>query len=98
MGAGPESLIEAGIDSALAADDHSITTTLIEVPPDSWTSEIATAFELMRCVAAAIKGTKTALPVVLAGSCITTIGGLATYPPSRRGVVWLGPRADFHNP
>jgi len=98
MGAGPESLIEAGIDRALAADDHSITTTLIEVPRGSWTSEIATAFELMRCVAAAIKGTKTALPVVLAGNCITTIGALATYPPSRTGVVWFDAHADFNTP
>jgi arginase len=98
MGAGPGSLIGAGIDRALAADDHRITTTLIEVPPDSWTSEIATAFELMRRVAGAANGTKTSLPVVLAGNCITTIGALATYPPSRTGVAWFDAHADFNTP
>lgn len=98
MGAGPERLVQAGLDRALAADDHRITTTLIEVGRDSWTSEIATAFELMRRVAAAINGTKTSLPVVLAGNCITTIGALATYPPSRTGVVWFDAHADFNTP
>lgn len=98
MGAGPESLIGAGIDRALAADGHRTTISLIDVPRDSWTSEIATAFELMRRVAAAINGTKTSLPVVLAGNCITTIGALATYPPSRTGIVWFDAHADFNTP
>ena len=98
MGAGPESLVRAGIDRALAADDHRTTTSLIEVPRDSWTSEIATAFELMRRVAAAINGAKTSLPVVLAGNCITTIGALATYPQSRTGVIWFDAHADFNTP
>jgi arginase len=98
MGAGPERLVQAGIDRALAADNHRVSTTLIEVPRDSWTSEIATAFELMRRVAAAINGTKNSLPVVLAGNCITTIGALATYPPSRTGVVWFDAHADFNTP
>jgi arginase len=98
MGAGPERLMELGIDRALAADDHQVSTTLIEVPAGSWTSEIATAFELMRRVAGAITGARPSLPVVLAGNCITTIGALATYPPSRTGLVWFDAHADFNTP
>ncbi len=98
MGAGPERLIERGIDRALAADDHQVTTTLIELPSGSWTSEIATAFELMRRVAAAIDGTRHRLPVVLSGNCITTIGALATYSPLRTGLVWFDAHADFNTP
>jgi arginase len=52
----------------------------------------------MRRVAAAIDGTKTSLPVVLAGNCITTIGALATYPPSRTGLAWFDAHADFNTP
>lgn len=98
MGAGPERLIQAGMPRALSADNHRVSTTLIEVPRDSWTSEIATAFELMRRVAGAINGAKASLPVVLAGNCITTLGALATYPPSRTGIVWFDAHADFNTP
>ena len=98
MGAGPERLVQRGIGGALVADDHRVTTTLIEVPGGSWTSEIATAFELMRRVADAIKKAKTRLPVILAGNCITTIGALATYPTSRTGIVWFDAHADFNTP
>lgn len=98
MGAGPERLIQCGIARDLVADDHRVTTTLIELAASSWTAEIATAFELMRRVAAAIDAVKTSLPVVLAGNCIMSLGALATYPPSRTGVVWFDAHADFNTP
>ena len=98
MGAGPERLIQSGIDRELIADGHRVTTTTIELGRGTWTAEIATAFELMRRVATAISSVKTSLPVVLAGNCITTIGALATYPPSRTGIVWFDAHADFNTP
>jgi arginase len=98
MGAGPEHLMQCGIERELSADGHRVTTTLIDLPDRSWTAEIATAFELMRRVATAINSAKTGLPVVLAGNCITTIGALATYPPSRTGIVWFDAHADFNSP
>jgi len=98
MGAGPERLIQSGLERELTADDHRVTTTIIDLDEGSWTAEIATAFELMRRVAAAINDAKTSLPVVLAGNCITTIGALATYPPSRTGIVWFDAHADFNTP
>ena len=98
MGAGPQRLIESGIERELTADDHRVTATVIDLTDSSWTAEIATAFELMRRVAAAINTTKAGLPVILAGNCITTIGALATYPPSRTGIVWFDAHADFNTP
>jgi arginase len=98
MGAGPERLIECGIDRELSADNHRVSTTLIDLADSAWTAEIATAFELMRRVADAINTAKTGLPVVLAGNCITTIGALATYPASRTGIVWFDAHADFNTP
>lgn len=98
MGAGPERLLVAGIDRAIAADGHRVSVTLVELPPNSWTSEIGTAFELMRRVAAAIATAKQSVPVILAGNCITTIGALAAYPPRRTGIVWFDAHADYNTP
>lgn len=98
MGAGPERLLAAGIDRAIAADGHRVSVTLVELPPDSWTSETGTAFELMRRVATEIGAAKKSLPVILAGNCITSLGALAAYPPRRTGVVWFDAHADFNTP
>lgn len=98
MGAGPERLIEAGIEAALSSDGHSVRTTRIDVPAGSWTSETGTAFELMRRIAAAITTSEGSLPIILAGNCIMTIGALATYPASRTGVVWFDAHGDFNTP
>ncbi|MDQ3673396.1 MAG: arginase family protein, partial [Gemmatimonadota bacterium] len=98
MGAGPERLIEAGVESALSGHGHVVRTTRIDLPAGSWTSEIGTAFELMRRVAAAIPPSGDTLPVLLAGNCITTIGALAAHPPERTGIVWFDAHGDFNTP
>lgn len=98
MGAGPERLIEAGVESALSTDGHQLRITHVELPAASWTSEIGTAFELMRRVAAAIAASEGSLPIILAGNCITSIGALATYQPSRTGIVWFDAHGDFNTP
>jgi hypothetical protein len=49
MGAGPERLIEAGLERALREGDHLVRTKLVEVSGDSWHAETQTSFELMRC-------------------------------------------------
>ena len=98
MGAGPERLLELGIESALSSDGHEIQTTIVALPENAWTSEIGTAFELMRRVAGAIATSKESLPIILAGNCITTIGALATYPAARTGIVWFDAHGDFNTP
>ena len=98
MGAGPEHLLEAGIERALAADHHRVSVTLVELPPDSWTSETGTAFELMRRLAHEIAAARKAIPVILAGNCITSLGALAAYPPRRTGIVWFDAHADYNTP
>jgi len=98
MGAGPDRLIEAGVENALIGDGHQVSTTHIELPQGSWTSEIGTAFELARRVAAAIAASDGGLPIILAGNCITSIGALATYPAGRTGVVWFDAHGDFNTP
>lgn len=98
MGAGPERLIAAGMERVLADHGHRVRTTPIELPRDAWTSETGTAFELMRRVAAAIVSSKDSLPIILAGNCITSIGALAAYSPSRTGIIWFDAHGDFNSP
>ena len=98
MGAGPEHLVHAGIEQALADDGHRVSVTSIELPRDSWTSEIGTGFELMRRVAAAVTAAKKSVPIILAGNCITSIGALAAYPSKRTGIVWFDAHGDFNTP
>jgi arginase len=97
MGAGPARLIEAGIERALSDQGHRVRTTLVELPRDSWSTEISAAFELMRRTAAAIDANKEFLPIILAGNCNTSIGALAAQPP-RTGIVWFDAHADFNTP
>ena len=98
MGAGPERLLEAGIEQTLTDQGHRVQTTLIALPPESWTSEIGTGFELMRRVSAAITARPGSMPVILAGNCINTVGAVASRSPSPTGVVWFDAHADFNTP
>jgi arginase len=98
MGSGPERLLEAGIERALAQQGHQVRTTLVELPDNSWSSEIGTAFELMRRVAASIASSEGRLPIILAGNCNTSIGALAAYGAMRTGVVWFDAHGDFNTP
>ena len=98
MGAGPERLLESGLELALTENGDNARVTTIEVPSSAWTSEIGTTFELMRLVAAAIAAQPGSLPIILAGNCITSIGALASYPSSRTGIVWFDAHGDFNTP
>ncbi len=98
MGAGPERLLEAGIEQSIAGSGHRVRTTLIELPADSWSAEIRTAFELMRRVAAAIQAQPQSLPIVLCGNCITTLGAIAASSSVPTGIVWFDAHADFNTP
>jgi len=93
MGAGPDRLLDSGFERAMAENGHRVRVTRIELPPNSWSSEIGTAFELMRLVAAAIAAADGSLPVILAGNCITSLGALA-----RTGIVWFDAHGDFNTP
>lgn len=98
MGAGPERLVEAGIEGALTRDGHRVTTTVVGLADNSWSAEISTAFELARRVATVLAAGPRSFPVILCGNCITTLGAVASRPPQRRGIVWFDAHADFNTP
>jgi arginase len=98
MGAGPEALLEAGLEQALRANGHSVNTKVAELPGDWWPSEIQTSFELMRMLSVAVEqAVKTGrLPIVLAGNCNTAVGTLSAL--GDVGVAWFDAHGDFNTP
>jgi arginase len=99
MGAGPERLLEAGIQRALTNEGHTVHALIAELPAGSWQSEIRTGFELMRMLAAAVVTAREQgrLPIVLAGNCNTAVGTIAGLG-GDVGVAWFDAHADFNTP
>ena len=98
MGAGPLRFVEAGAAERLRAIAGSVRETTVGVEPELAT-EIATAFDLARATAFAVRAAlgRSSFPLVLAGNCITSLGILAALPPGT-GVVWLDAHGDLNTP
>jgi arginase len=95
MGRGPEFLLASGLIEQLKREGVAATVTTIETaggPLDS-------AFDSARQVAAATRDAvqNQAIPVILAGNCITTLGGFAGID-SRAALLWFDAHADFNTP
>lgn len=99
MGAGPEALLDAGLERALESQGHCVHTKVAELPADSWHAEIQTGFELMRMVSNAVREAceSDRLPIVLAGNCNTAVGMLAGLGDGV-GVAWFDAHGDFNTP
>lgn len=100
MGAGPEALLDAGLERALRENGHSVRTRVAELAPGSWRAEIQTSFELMRMLSGAVREARESgkLPIVLAGNCNTAVGTLAGLGTDSTGVAWFDAHADFNTP
>ncbi len=100
MGAGPEALLDSGLQQTLRAKGHRVQVKIAELPADAWHAEIQTSFELMRMLAAAVREARdwNRLPIVLAGNCNTAVGTLAGLGADSTGVVWFDAHADFNTP
>lgn len=100
MGAGPEALLDAGLQQALRDAGHDVHVKIAGMPAGSWNAEIQTGFELMRMLSIAVRDAREAkrLPVVLAGNCNTAVGTLAGLGTDSTGVVWFDAHADFNTP
>jgi arginase len=100
MGAGPDRLLECGLEDHLRAAGHRVSIERIELPPDEPTSEISTAFELAARLRDRVRAACSAgeLPIILAGNCGTALGTLAALADAEPGVVWLDAHADLNTP
>jgi arginase len=105
MGAGPGRLLAEGLAEVLGRAGHGVECEAVALPDDVFPAEPAAGFELNRQLAGRVRagGAAGALPVVLAGNCLTavgTLGGLTLggASPGRLGVLWFDAHGDFNTP
>ena len=99
MGAGPLHFLANGAAERLRAVAESVRETGVEAAP-GFRAEIATAFDLARATAFAVRAARGhgGFPLVLAGNCITAAGVLASLPAETTGIVWLDAHGDLNTP
>lgn len=100
MGAGPERLLDVGLERTLRENGHSVHTRIAHLAPESWQAEIQTSFELMRMLAMAVREAQESrrLPIILAGNCSTAVGTVAGLGARSTGVAWFDAHGDFNTP
>ena len=100
MGAGPERLLDVGLERTLRENGHDVHTRIAHLAPESWQAEIQTSFELMRMLSAAVREAKESrrFPIILAGNCSTAVGTLAGLGAQSTGVAWFDAHGDFNTP
>jgi arginase len=100
MGLGPLTLIaDHGLANRLADYGYDVAVTEIE-EPDLDDREIARTFEIDRRVATAARAAleQGRVPIVLSGSCNSSLGTTAAIPAERLGALWFDAHADFDIP
>lgn len=99
MGAGPLHFLANGAAERLREVAGSVRETGVEAAP-GFRAEIATAFDLARATAFAVRAARGhgGFPLVLAGNCITSLGVLASLPVGTTGIVWLDGHGDLNTP
>jgi arginase len=100
MGAGPERLLDVGLERTLRDGGHNVHTRIAHLPPESWQAEIQTSFELMRMLATAVREARESqrFPIILAGNCSTAVGTVAGLGAQSTGVAWFDAHGDFNTP
>jgi arginase len=98
-GRGPGHFLRHGLDDILRDQGHTVASEQIEATT-SFTTEVGTAFELNRLLAARVKSARDrgSFPVVLAGNCNSCLGTLAGIGEDQPGVIWLDAHGDFNTP
>jgi len=100
MGAGPERLLDVGLERTLRDSGHKVHTRIAHLPPEAWQAEIQTSFELMRMLATAVREARESqrFPIILAGNCSTAVGTVAGLGAQSTGVAWFDAHGDFNTP
>ncbi len=104
VGRGPERLLDAGAEEALASHGAKVSLEMIELKEDlrerSGASEAKAAFELIGLVSAGVSRAidDGAFPVLLSGSCFAGIGVMTGLPERSPGVIWFDAHGDFNTP
>ena len=104
VGRGPERLLEAGAEEALARFGASVDTEVVELidfTQRSGGNEIDASFDLVRLLAGRVRVavSEEAFPVILSGSCfLAAAGAIAGIGERSPGVIWLDAHPDFCAP
>ncbi len=99
VGAGPNRLLEAGVDVALAYRGRPAQVQHIRLR-DAECSDLDAVVDIGRRIRIAVREAleQEMLPVVLAGNCNSCVATLAGLEPAETGIVWLDAHPDFHTP
>src|SRR5215207_1040668 len=99
MGAGPDHFLENGAAKRLRAAAGRVRETSVGADRH-FPAEVHTSFELARGIALAVRAARGhgALPLVLAGNCIASLGVLGGVETDGLGIVWLDAHGDLHTP
>ena len=99
LGRGPLAFVEGGAAERLRAVADDVREVVVEARPD-FRAEIATAFELSRSTALAVRAARGrgSFPLVLAGNCATSLGVVASLGAATTGIVWLDAHGDLNTP
>jgi arginase len=100
MGAGPEFLLQAGLDEHLRKLGHDVRTAEMIVDDQSRLTDLQTSFQLLRLIAARVTSSVAAgrFPLILAGNCLSACGILAGLGPVDRAVFWFDAHGDLNTP
>lgn len=100
MGAGPDRLLDAGLEASLRAAGHAVSAQHVELPACAAATENAATFALAARLADHVRAARAdgALPIVLAGNCASAIGTLSGLDDAAPAVIWLDAHADLNTP
>jgi arginase len=96
MGAGPAHILASGLEGVLRGHGHRVAHVFVE---STETQPLDSALDLARQIAGQVSQAERrgAFPVILAGNCIASLGGVAGLE-SRTAILWLDAHADFNTP
>lgn len=104
VGLGPEALLQAGVEEALASGGATVTRETIELGWDhnerSGSGEATAIFELLGLISKRVQAARLdgAFPVILSGSCFSSVGVVAGMGEHAPGVVWFDAHGDINTP
>jgi len=103
VGRGPERLLGAGAEEALASRNAEVRSEVVVIGPSfgrSGKGDVDASFALIREIAKRVRAAVDdgAFPVVLSGSCFVAVGVMAGLSEPAPAAVWLDAHADFNSP
>lgn len=99
MGAGPEHLLENGLEDELRSVHREVRATVVE-SQSVLPAEVATTFELDRHIAQEVRAAirRGEFPLVLSGNCNSAVGTMSGTGADELGIIWFDAHADFNTP